>query len=443
MDPFFADLGRTVFSRWKARNFSLPHFPEIARDALNARQPARHVDLAKLMRGFLFDDEQPFQTHSGFGQPELVVYDNPRFYIQVLFWLDGTTDIHQHEFSGAFHVLAGSSIHSTFVFENAQSITPHLRVGDLHMTQTELLETGCTVPIVSGREQIHSLFHLDTPSATVVVRTQTDPGTGPQFTYLPPHIAVNPIHDDALTMRRKQLLDVLEKTDDPAYPRLVVEMLADLDFERGFFILQNTMSGLRALGAWEEAWAVFRKKHGTLARHVAPTLDEIVRRDGISALRSSITEIEHRFFLALLLNVPARADILRMIAQRFPGKAITTILRWAGELIEISDDGAWLLDAQFPTELDFAIEDQITIFFAALRHFLGAGKAPRLTAAGLKSLRSTLLRSSWRVLLPQDKPTSRAASARRVARENRTASRAPSVGRAKPRAHAPARPRPR
>lgn len=403
MDPFFAELGRTVFSRWKAHNFSLPHFPRIARDALNARPPASHVDLAKLIRGFLFEDEQPLQTHSGFGQPELVVYDNPRFYIQVLFWLEGTTDIHQHEFSGAFHVLAGSSIHSTFVFENAQSITPHLRVGDLRMTRTELLETGRTVQIVSGREQIHSLFHLDTPSATVVVRTQTDPGTGPQFTYLPPHIAVNPIHDDALTMRRKQLLDVLEKTGDPTFPRLVVKMLADLDFERGFFILQNTMSGLRALGAWDEAWAAFRKKHGTLARHVAPTLDEIVRRDGIAALRSTITEAEHRFFLALLLNVPARADILRMIAQRFSGKAITTILRWAGELVQISDEGAWLLDAQFPAELDLAIEDQIEVFLTALRHFLGAGKAPNLNAASLKLLRTAFLRSSWRALLPLGK----------------------------------------
>jgi hypothetical protein len=86
-------------------------------------------------------------------------------------------------------------------------------------------------------------FHLDTPSATVVVRTQTDPGTGPQFTYLPPHLAIDPIQDDALTMRRKQLLDVLEKTGDPAYPELLSAILAELDFERGFFILQNSATG--------------------------------------------------------------------------------------------------------------------------------------------------------------------------------------------------------
>ena len=319
MDSFFAELGRTVLARWKQENFASTAFPRIAQGALEERPPAKNVDLAALMREFLLDDEQPFQTQSGFGQPELVVYDDPRFYIQMLFWLDGTTDIHQHEFSGAFHVLAGSSIHSHFEFENPQPVTAHLQVGDLRMKETRLLETGRTVPIISGRSHIHSLFHLDTPSVTVVVRTHTDPGTGPQFTYLPPHFAVDPVYNDALTMRRKQLLDVLEQIGDPDYPELVLEMIGELDFERGFFILQNGM-GPPESRSWEEASGGFRQKHGALARFVAPTLEEIVRRDGIAALRSTITEVEHRFFLALLLNVPGRADLLELVAQRFPGE---------------------------------------------------------------------------------------------------------------------------
>jgi len=36
---------------------------------------------------------------------------------------------------------------------------------------------------------------------TVVVRTQNDPGTGPQFNYLPPHVAIDPHFSDKLTMR--------------------------------------------------------------------------------------------------------------------------------------------------------------------------------------------------------------------------------------------------
>src|SRR5262245_4344792 len=148
MNEFFTELGRTVLARWKEKNFSLAAFPEIAQTALRERPPAEHVDVPALIQEFLLNDEQPFQTTSGFGQPELVVYDDPRFYIQILFWLEGTTDIHQHMFSGAFHVLQGSSIHSHFEFENVQPISAHIRVGDLRMTSTQLLETGSTVPII-------------------------------------------------------------------------------------------------------------------------------------------------------------------------------------------------------------------------------------------------------------------------------------------------------
>jgi hypothetical protein len=405
MDHFFTELGRTVLARWKKQNFSLALFPEIARAAIEERPPSENVDLSALVKEFLLNDEQPFQTQSGFGQPELVVHDDPRFYIQVLFWLEGTTDIHQHEFSGAFHVLEGSSIHAHFEFENPQPISAHFRVGDLRMKDIQLLETGSTVPIVSGRNYIHSLFHLDTPSISVVVRTHHDPGTGPQFTYLPPHIALDPVHNDALTPRRKQLLDVLERIEDPTYPVLVRAMLGELDFERGFFILQNGVGYLRSLGEWEETLHAFQQKHGALAEYVAPTLDEIVRRDGLAALRNSVTEVEHRFFLALLLNVPGRAEILSLVAQRFPGAPVETILRWAEELTETSEISTWILDAEFPAELAIPSGKQPEVFLVALRCFLEPGKAVAgsgsgsLSPADLEQLHTSLSRSSLRALV--------------------------------------------
>src|SRR3954462_686978 len=137
MDAFFQTLGRTVLERWKRENFSLAKFPQIARKALDETPPSDTIDFPSLVREFLLSDEQPPQTDSDFGEPELVAYSHSRFYIQLLFWTDGTTDIHQHEFSGAFHVMHGSSIHAHYEFENAQSITPYLRVGNLKMKNIE------------------------------------------------------------------------------------------------------------------------------------------------------------------------------------------------------------------------------------------------------------------------------------------------------------------
>lgn len=404
MDAFFAELGRSVYSRWKKQNFSLLDFPKIAAKALEEMPPSRHVDATDLISDFLLNDEQPFQTTSGFGQPEIIVFDHPRFYIQLLFWLDGTTDIHQHSFSGAFHVMAGSSIHSEFVFEKARPVTAHFQVGDLRRQSTHLLETGSTVPIVSGGEHIHALFHLDSPSISVVVRTHNDPGTGPQFTYLPPHVALDPVRDDALTLRRKQLLDVLEQTGDPSYGDLVAEMMAGLDFESAFFILQNGIGHLRETGAWEKVWKIFAKKHGALARYVEPTLAEIIRRDSLVTMRGQVSGVDHRFFLALLLNVPDRKGILSLVGRRFSGPAWQTVLQWAEELAECTEESAWILDAEFPEGFDLVPEEQLPLFLDALRFFLTGRGAVKLDgraipASGLKAIRGAFEGSSLRVLL--------------------------------------------
>ena len=403
MDDFFQVLGKSVLARWRSTNFSLERFPEIAAEALEQSPPADQVEMEKLIEAFLLEDEQPLQSQSGFGEPELIVYENPHFYIQILFWIDGTTDIHQHQFSGAFHLLAGESIHATYEFQNAQSVSAHLRVGNLQLLGVELLETGRTVPITSGSGHIHALFHLERPSISVVIRTHHDPGTGPQFTYLPPHLAVDPFQADALTARRKQVLDLLEKLEHPSYPIHVAAMLRGLDFERGFFILQNAVGYLRSLGRWEEYWEIFRQRHEELAGYVQPTLNEIIRRDGLVEMRRMVHEPEHRFFLALLLNLSSRKDLLAMVEHRFPGKSLATVMRWVEELVEISEFGMGILDAEMPPEL-LIRESEETLILGVL-YLIEMADQPKpepfkqLSKGDLESLRATCVRSSLGVLV--------------------------------------------
>jgi hypothetical protein len=404
MDTFFKQLGNMVLKLWKREKFSLAKFPQIARAALDQHPPAKQVDLPAFMRDFLLHENHPPQTDSPFGEPEIVVYKHPRFYIQLLFWMDGTTAIHQHSFSGAFHVMHGSSIHAHYTFEKPRPVTPHISVGNLRMKKIEILETGRTVPIASGHQTIHSLFHLDSPSVTVVVRTQHDPGAGPQFNYLPPHIAIDPLHSDLLTMRRTQLLDVLEQTGHGGYEELVMQMLTHLDFERGFYLLQHCMGPLQQLDQWNAALKLFKKKHGTPAAGVAATLQEEVRRNIIKSLRSSITDPEHRFFLALLMNAPTRADLLALVAQRFPKQSpLDTVLRWAADLMEATDEGVTILDAHFPESLEVDRDSQPDLLLSALRYFINRDKRLSpvlrdLRAAYIKALRTAFAESTLSLL---------------------------------------------
>ena len=150
----------------------------------------------------------------------------------------------------------------------------------------------------------------------------------------------------------------------------------------------------------------FRDKHGRLAEFVSPTLDEIIRRDMLAALRSSVIDVEHRFFLALLLNVPMRDDILNLISQRFHDTPIDTLMRWVEELAETSDSGTSILDAEFPNELAIPLEQQSEKICAALRRMIddrpGMEFLPPvpLSSTDVQRLRqSQLLRSTLKPLI--------------------------------------------
>lgn len=376
MNPYFEQLGQIILEQWQKHDLSLAAFPELTKAALEKSPPSAHIDLEELIHEFLSNNNQPPQGHSGFGQPELIAFNSEHFYIQILFWMEGTTKIHQHGFSGAFHVMHGSSVHSEFEFLNPQSISPNLSTGDLSLKQIDLLDAGTTVPITSGNKCIHSLFHLESPSVTIVVRTHHDQGSSPQFNYLPPHIAIDPLHEDPLTDRRSQLLDVLDRINTNDYTSRVAEMIQDLDFESGFTILYHTMPRLIELEAWESILSSFETKHGTLAKGIAATLKESLRREYITQLRYHIEHPEHRFFLALLMNTHNRKDIFSLVAERYPDQApADTIIRWAEELVEQDLDNLTLLDAAFPEEIEADLDNQFELLINTLAQALNAETA--------------------------------------------------------------------
>ncbi len=124
-----------------------------------------------------------------FGQPPLTVYSGRDFRIEVLFWVQGVPAIHQHSFSGAFHVMHGSSLQSLWDFEPTEQVAMRLAFGRVSLKKAELLRKGDSRPIIAGNRLIHSTFHLDRPSLTVVVRTVGETDQLPQYSYLPPTIA--------------------------------------------------------------------------------------------------------------------------------------------------------------------------------------------------------------------------------------------------------------
>jgi hypothetical protein len=317
MNTFFDRLGDDIAQRWRACGNTAASFPAIAREALESHDLPSRLGHVELVRGALRASSWPAQFGSPFGQPPLNVYIGPGFFIEVLTWVESTTAVHQHNFCGAFQVLTGSSLHSAYRFEERERVGNRLLIGDTSFEGSEHLTKGSVREIHSGPDLIHALFHLDHPSATIVVRT-VDDGTGPQYLYAKPHVAYDPFWAPEPYATQVRLLNMLAAIKDPGLPDALAEVIEGSDIWCAYRFLE--VANRHAHDALDGLVEVARKRHGGLVEAMRPSLDEARRQANIVLRRDRIRETEHRFFLALLLNLPDRGSIFDAVRARFPGE---------------------------------------------------------------------------------------------------------------------------
>ncbi|MGH9929632.1 MAG: hypothetical protein ACREA9_10480 [Pyrinomonadaceae bacterium] len=343
----FQKLGALVESRWKAENYSEQRFPEIAAPALVESDLPARVDPWEILRWVHTAESLPQQhdVEGRFGNPPITLFSGPRFFIDIYYWLDGTTSIHQHSFTGAFQVLLGSSIHSRYSFREDKIINEHFSVGELALEEVQLLKLKDVRMIRAGRNFIHSLFHLDRPSATITIRTEHTPSAALQYDYRKPHFALDPFFRNPVMIKKLQTIGLLLGMKHKDADTMIGDLCCSSDFQTAYFALaetytqlqSNEMDALFGLSTGKDRFKAILERcksvHGELTDLVLPVLEEQERQMSIIQRRSTITKDAHRFFLALLLNIPSREKILALVRQRYPDQnPVETILDWVEEL---------------------------------------------------------------------------------------------------------------
>jgi len=346
----FAELGALIEGRWRDHNYNDSVFPEIASQALAESRLAERVDPWEVLRWVHTTAALPQQQDpkGKFGDPPVTVFNAARFYIDVYYWLDGTTSIHQHAFSGAFQVLLGSSVHSHYRFEQRREINPYFLIGDVRLENVSLLTKGCIKKICPGPDLIHSLFHLERPSATITVRSTHSPQSAIQYNYLKPHFAVDPFFHDGSLTKKVQTVSLLLSMKHPDADRFIGDLLDAGDFHTSFSVLETTFEFLsrnalermfqlsKSADRFDALLARTRCRHGDIAGLIPAVLEEQHRQRDIARRRGMIDGGDHRFFLALLLNAPERAIVLDLIRERFPNAdPVELATGWIKELAAV------------------------------------------------------------------------------------------------------------
>jgi hypothetical protein len=328
---FFQTMGRALYDAWRAKDWDEDVFADLAVAALEARPPSAHVSLLDVVRWIHTSPETGRQNaaHQVFADPDIRVFQSDRFYIEVLCWVDGTTSIHQHSFAGAFHVMAGSSIHSRHTFQRARRYNDSLMTGALKLEDVELLKVGQTRPIHAGDDLIHALFHLERPSISVVVRTFGRSTAGPQYKYYRPALAIDPFFETPAVRKRIQTLGLLLRIQEPSFDVLARDWIREADADTATHMMLGLMPQMEPYTRFRALLESVRPNHPELVSVMLDVEAEQRRERNIILRRMQIKDPEHRFLLALLLNVPTRRQILDLVQAAFPDrKPIDTVLDW-------------------------------------------------------------------------------------------------------------------
>ena len=346
----FEKLGDEVEDLWRERNYNEDDLPAIAAECLKRARVPEKLSAWDVIDWSLKQTDLPRQrdVYAAFGDPPITVYSATRFYIDVYFWFEGTTTTHQHSFCGAFQVLAGSSIHSWYDFERRETVNSFCEIGDMSLKTCELLEVGDIQEIWAGRRYIHSLFHHDHPSATIVIRTERSQLHLPQFSYEKPYLAIDPFFEDNTTTKKLQALSALYRGGRKDADEQVIGLLKRSDLQTCYLILvqvrgflrSNQLTEMFTPEAAKTRFAAFldvvAEKHKAAGDAMRPVFERHDMLDEILTRRRYVTNPEHRFFMALLLNVEGRSYIFALIKQRYPdADPIEKVLDWTFDLAQI------------------------------------------------------------------------------------------------------------
>ena len=210
MQTSIENLGKAIEARINNLNKFDVEFPEIAAYEIEKHTSELNID-TRFITDLVIGSDLPSQVNlrSKFGQPPLTVFRSQKFYIEALFWFPSRTSIHGHGFCGAFKVLQGTSLQTTYNFHERISYDELLKAGDLELQNIQLLCPGDIFKIQPLERFVHCVVHLGSPSLTLVVRSYGLPSMRKfeQFRYFQSGLGVRKA--DEITFYLSRELDAL------------------------------------------------------------------------------------------------------------------------------------------------------------------------------------------------------------------------------------------
>lgn len=315
-----AQIGEEIERRWSGRSYRRQFFHHIAADCLREAAFERQFDEDEIIAWVNRAGSLPQQLdpRSSFGQPPLTVWRTDRFVLDLYFWVDTETSIHDHSFSGAFTNLLGHSLNCSYHFEPAARHGKGLLTGSLLLNRADYVRPGEVCPIVAGAKFIHRVWHLDCPTITLVARTIKRQPRLRQYTYYSEGMAIQYHRRPPIEFqRRREFMGYLFRRRHPQRIALAEETLKRAHGWELFALLGDLV--MFYLKDSEDAPAL----DGLLAR--LPARNRLWLDTGLAVMRAAhplksvywhrLSRTEHRLLIALLNTYTERRPLTEWLAR--------------------------------------------------------------------------------------------------------------------------------
>jgi len=329
------ELAARVDARARRENYASDPFQTIASEELGELDQELEIDY-RVIADFIQRTSVPQGRH-WFSDIPLVIANRKNFCVQLLYWSTATTMIHDHAFCGAFRLIRGSSLHTTYSFAPERWISDQLALGKLNCQGSEYLHKDHIRKIAPGKDGlIHSLYHLETPSLTLLVRTHKNTAATPQLGFLRPGLAIDlqGLADDEEVRNLARLITVMSQQDSEIARLQSMEILRELDAPRMVRLCLDFLKFFSSDLARTELTEMVNQRHD---KYLADCLSQVLERQQLElelkSARNAIRDPDLRYFMALLLNFNDKVSIHEMIRARFPDRdPVSQCSEWLFEL---------------------------------------------------------------------------------------------------------------
>ena len=307
-------LGKKLSLITQGAAYKEADFSKIAFEELKKSNIKYDISGNELLAYQLNDISRLAHNKENFSDFPIILYKNDDFIIQALHWYEASTSIHDHRFDGAFKVLKGSSIETTYDFETNDDTAERTQSGSLTKRRIRHLKVGDTCEINGGNRYIHSLFHIESPSITLIIRTHSKESYPAQRDYHAPSLSSECFYQRAEANKLAAIVNAdagrLFSFDKEFYQQLFV------DLEKFQLIRLIPMLVKKNDSAIKE---VLINLYGEQEAAEIIAVTELTHyRRQLNFLRKGITDYESRLVLAVMINSSTRAEAAQLLTEVLP-----------------------------------------------------------------------------------------------------------------------------